>query len=70
VLVAADREGLAQGAEAVISELNEALRRYELQDEIQVIETWSQSLKNKGPELIIYPEGSIMSACMNKMWMN
>ncbi|MDY0094579.1 MAG: NADH-ubiquinone oxidoreductase-F iron-sulfur binding region domain-containing protein [Candidatus Vecturithrix sp.] len=58
VLVAADREGLAQGAEAVISELNEALRRYELQDEIQVIETSGLSqLKNKGPELIIYPEG-------------
>ncbi len=58
VLVAADREGLAQGAEAVISELNQALQRYELQDEIQVIETSGLSqLKNKGSELIIYPEG-------------
>ncbi|GAK56957.1 NAD-reducing hydrogenase subunit [Candidatus Vecturithrix granuli] len=58
VLVAADREGLAQGAGGVISELNNALRRYDLQDEIQVIETSGLSqLKNKGPELIIYPEG-------------
>ncbi len=58
ILVAADREGLAQGAGAVITELNKALQRYDLQHEIQVIETSSLSqLKTSGSELIVYPEG-------------
>ena len=58
VLVAADRESLAQGAGATLTELHNALRRYQLQDEIQVIETSQLSqLINKGPELIVYPEG-------------
>ncbi|MBD3306741.1 NADH-quinone oxidoreductase subunit NuoF [candidate division KSB3 bacterium] len=59
VLVAADRESLAQGAGAVITELHTALQRYDLQDEIQIIETSSLSrMTKKGPELIVYPEGT------------
>ena len=58
VLVGADRECLAKGAGAVIAELHRALKRYDLQDEIQIIETsrLSQHVQ-KGPELIVYPEG-------------
>ncbi len=58
VLIGADRECLAKGAGAVIAELHRALKRYDLQDEIQIIETsrLSQHVQ-KGPELIVYPEG-------------
>ncbi|GAK49400.1 NAD-reducing hydrogenase subunit [Candidatus Moduliflexus flocculans] len=58
VLVAADRESLAKGAGAVINELHKALKRYDLQDEIQIIETSRLSPSvQRGPELIVYPEG-------------
>jgi NADH:ubiquinone oxidoreductase subunit F (NADH-binding)/(2Fe-2S) ferredoxin len=57
VLVATDPESVAQGAEAVLTALNQALRRYNLQEEIQVIETSRLSNLDKGPELIVYPEG-------------
>ena len=54
VLIGADRECLAKGAGAVIAELHRALKRYDLQDEIQIIETsrLSQHVQ-KGPELIV-----------------
>ncbi|MCP4403713.1 MAG: NADH-quinone oxidoreductase subunit NuoF [bacterium] len=58
VLVAADRESLAQGAGAVITELHNALKRYELDREIQIIETSRLSQQaRKGPELVVYPDG-------------
>ena len=58
VLVAADRKSLAQGAGEVINELHKTLKRYELDKEIQVIETSRLSQQAlKGPELVVYPEG-------------
>ena len=58
VFVAADRESLSRGAGAVITGLQEALNRYALQDEIQVIETSELSqITHEGAELIVYPEG-------------
>ena len=57
VLVATDRESVGQGAEAMLAALSKSLWRYNLQDEIQVIETSRLSQLNKGPELIVYPEG-------------
>ncbi len=56
--MAADRKSLAQGSGEVIDELHKALKRYELDAEIQIIETSSLSQQSsKGPELLVYPEG-------------
>ncbi len=58
VFVAADRESLTRGAGAVVTRLQEALNRYALHDEIQVIETSQLSqIETEGTELIVYPEG-------------
>ncbi len=58
VLVATDRESVEHGAGAVVAELKKTLTNYELQDEIQVIETLSLSQQaGKDTELIVYPEG-------------
>jgi NADH:ubiquinone oxidoreductase subunit F (NADH-binding)/(2Fe-2S) ferredoxin/NAD-dependent dihydropyrimidine dehydrogenase PreA subunit len=57
ILVCIDPECLAKGAHEVLDALQDELVAQGLIDEVQVLETSRIGACNKGPELMVYPEG-------------